>query len=126
MTKYFVELNEILTYNLIVEAEDADDAWDVALKTRKFVQSDNDDMDTECKDITEVPEDLLDCTEPDELHEGAEPRREYAIVVVENPTFPYIVEKDGWETVAHFGYYDDAVSFILSKGVVIDGDGETS
>lgn len=57
MAKFSVEIKEVLTYYVVVEAEDYDDAWDEALSTRKFCESDYDDHDTECVEIDAVPED---------------------------------------------------------------------
>jgi hypothetical protein len=66
MPKYYVEVKEILTYNLTVEAEDADAAWDEALKTKKFCESNFDDNDAECASIHEVPQDQIEYAEVDE------------------------------------------------------------
>lgn len=66
MTKYVVEIKEILTYYVTVEAEDHDDAWDEALKTAKYCTSDFDDNDAECVSIDEVPEEMEDEYEVDE------------------------------------------------------------
>ena len=57
MAKFSVEIKEVLTYYVVVEAEDYDDAWDEALGTRKFCESDFDDNDTECVEIDAVPDD---------------------------------------------------------------------
>lgn len=56
MAKFSVEIKEVLTYYVTVEADDHDDAWDVAMNTRKFCESDYDDNDTECVEIDEVPD----------------------------------------------------------------------
>lgn len=67
MPLYYVEIKEELTYHVTVEAEDYDDAWDEALKTRKFAESNFDDNDTVCVSVHDVPEDHIAHAEVDEI-----------------------------------------------------------
>lgn len=66
MPLYYVELREELTYYVTVEAEDYDDAWDEALKTRKFIENDFEDNDVACVSVHDVPEDQIEYVEVDE------------------------------------------------------------
>lgn len=66
MALYYVEIKEELTYHVTVEAEDYDDAWDEALKTRKYQGDDFDDSDTTCVSVHEVPADQIEYAEVDE------------------------------------------------------------
>lgn len=110
MRKFVIELREVLTYNLVVEAEDHDDAFEVAMRTRKYCENDHDENDTECGDVTEVPEDVAHEYELDEiLHERT------LSLIHDDGQLPYAVEKKGHGIVARFGDYDAATEYILAE-----------
>lgn len=110
MAKFVVELREELTYNLVVEATDHDDAFDVAMRTRKYCENDNDDNDTVCVDVTEVPEDVAHEYEVDELL-----KERTLSLIHDDGVLPYAVDKKGHGIVARFSDYETALEYVLKE-----------
>lgn len=110
MRKFVVELREVLTYNLVVEAKDHDEAFELAMLTRKYIENDHDDNDTECADVTEVPEEMAHEYELDEFL-----RERTLSLIHDDGQLPYAVEKKGHGIVARFGDYDAAMEYILAE-----------